>query len=159
MRRLCRNCGKTTLYTPAVAVAAMEKRNSAEKPDAFACKLLFKGDSPQLRPTAVDYSASVQMLYSSFLSFVWWRRCRWVDVFGCRCGRFLAQVRFLPGDLRRKKSFCALWRRRSTPGSHTCARNPRHLRQQLRHLHQQPKTPAPAAETPTPATQDTCASD
>ena len=55
----------------------------------------------------------------------------------------LAQVCFLGGDLRQKKAFYALQRRRSQSFLHTCANQPRHLRQK--------------DGTPAPTTPGTCA--
>ena len=61
-----------------------------------------------------------------------------------RWWHFLAQVRFLGGDLRRKPGFWALWWRRSHPFFHTCATSTPHLRH--------------GTLTPAPDTPGTCAS-
>lgn len=47
-----------------------------------------------------------------------------------RCTPFLAQVRFLPWDLRHHSAPNPILRRKSPPQNHTCANNPAHLRQQ-----------------------------
>ena len=69
-----------------------------------------------------------------------------------RWDAFLAQVRFLVGDLRRKSGVCGLLWRRSHLFFHTCTSIPHHL-------HQHTPSPAPAyPPSPAPAYPITCTS-